>query len=801
MTSSYYETRGRNLDAPVIGTEEENYGVEAPNMTESVNKQITDQQKDIDSWAQLLISQYNHMHAEHSKWPSELLTLADKSYNVKKQWDDYQKKIEPYQRFHRSTVEYLNNVRAAKAEQGLEGGWIQEEDPKVLYNKAAIAVDKEVQGEEENRANEIEITSEVNAAAAQPDVSLEEKKELLQFGTRNSLRFEGLYAAEQNWEVYEAAADSTMKVVIPDGKGGWDLKVFNDASTPAEARMIKNAQLYHYLQANGDLAHGRTGMYKQKFVLPLMTKADASVKSQIEILAKAQEEAGNKIRAQDFRNQIKENPGIMVDHVNLYSKQLGSVAAAKADAVRITKQYIKTGEIKRPEVTAMLNYRFEAKDGSNPSIREYWKKETAEILKELRTVESEQRTDEENVVKAERERDAHEILAEARNRKVPYTSDEWFKIIQDYKLRHNIKDDSLLPQELRGYGTQQAVLDETIERDFYRRKNRGEELTARDLEGISDPELKAQLLQKLPQGGVNEDRMKSFITGAVVQKTKETDLRVDKTLKYRAYMDNAEIAFRRAYATARANGASHDEAETAAMDVVNRGLGIGPYQQDGDTNWASWGGALQDPSEVTNLGTTKAAIVKDRVGTLNSDKPWQGEEPHIAEALKYLNGDVTSMPSYYRLFPSIKRLPGNVVASPINLMKHRLKVLGLLKNDKPLPEDSLPLYLQDLLRKPDPSKTNRVIIEGNGAEVELTNSLEANRLYGTTPEEVVSQLRKNNQIALQYSSLDSSYSRTVDVPQELNDEFIAQVGDLPPYLQLNNLAPEVAKAFIGDVLT
>ncbi len=797
MTSSYFETMGRESLAPITGSEEENYGVEAPNMTKAVNEQITEQQQDIESWANLLIGQYNHMHAEHSKWPSQLLTLADKSYNVKKQWDAYQKKIEPYQRFHRSTVEYLNNVKAAKAE-GKEGGWIPEQDPKVLYNKAAIAVDKDVQQEEGIKANEIEVAGEVNAAAGQPGVSFEEKKELLQFGTRNSLRFEGLHAATENWEVYEAAANSTMKVVIPDGKGSYILKVFDDASTPAEARMIKNAQLYHYLQANGDLAHGRTGMYKQKFVLPLMVKADASVKTQIGILAKIQEEAGNKIRAQDFRNQIKENPGILVDHVNLYSGQLGSVAAAKADAVRIAKQYIKTGEIKRPEVTAMLNHRFEAKDGSNPSIREYWKKETSEILKSLRDAESAQRTDEEDVIKAERERDSHEILAEARNRKVPYTSDEWFKIIQDYKLRHNIKDDSLLPQELRGYGTKQGVLDETIRRDFIRRKNRGEELTARDLEGISDPDLKEELLQKLPKGGVNEEQMKSYITGAVVQKTRETDLRVDKSLKYRAYLDNAEIAFRRTYATAVANGADHNEATTAAMDAVNKGLGIGPHKVDGDTNWASWGGALQDPSEVTNLGTVKAAILKDRVGALNSDKPWQGEQPHIAEAIKYLNGDVTSIPSYYRLFPSIKRLPGNVVASPINLMKHRLKVLGLLKNDKPLPEDSLPLYLQDLLRKPDPSKTNRVIIEGNGVEdweLGLTSSLKKDK------EQIVSQLRKNNQIALQYLSLDSSYSRTVNVPQELNDEFIAQVGDLPPYLQLNNLAPEVAKAFIGDVLT
>ena len=40
----------------------------------------------------------------------------------------------------------------------------------------------------------------------------------------------------------------------------------------------------------------------------------------------------------------------------------------------------------------------------------------------------------------------------------------------------------------------------------------------------------------------------------------------------------------------------------------------------------------------------------------------------------------------------------------------------------------------------------------------------------------------------------------VDIPPNLNEEFIAQVGELPPYMRLENLQPEVAKAFVADTL-
>ena len=62
------------------------------------------------------------------------------------------------------------------------------------------------------------------------------------------------------------------------------------------------------------------------------------------------------------------------------------------------------------------------------------------------------------------------------------------------------------------------------------------------------------------------------------------------------------------------------------------------------------------------------------------------------------------------------------------------------------------------------------------------------------------ELRAKAQTSQQYALIDSSYRMLVDIPPNLNEEFIAQVGELPPYMRLENLQPEVAKAFVADTL-
>jgi len=134
-------------------------------------------------------------------------------------------------------------------------------------------------------------------------------------------------------------------------------------------------------------------------------------------------------------------------------------------------------------------------------------------------------------------------------------------------------------------------------------------------------------------------------------------------------------------------------------------------------------------------------------------------------------------------------------------MRYRLKSLGLIKDGElAIPEDDLPPYLQQQLRKPNPSKTLRVINNEDGIRLIDSSRFSSYDKGGDIEVDAVQELRSKAQTSQQYALIDSSYRTLVNIPEELNNEFLAQVGELPPYLQLNNLQPEVAKAFVADVL-
>ncbi len=65
---------------------------------------------------------------------------------------------------------------------------------------------------------------------------------------------------------------------------------------------------------------------------------------------------------------------------------------------------------------------------------------------------------------------------------------------------------------------------------------------------------------------------------------------------------------------------------------------------------------------------------------------------------------------------------------------------------------------------------------------------------------MLEKIRRQAQQAQRYSTTDIAYRNIVEIPPELNEEFTAQVGELPVYLQLANLQPEVAKALVADTL-
>ena len=642
MTSAYFESLGKQSEAPLLDIGgAENYGVEEPNQTDSVNKQIDDLQADTESQLNLMIDQYNVIHSQRKQFPTQLANLTKTGLELKTNYENYREEQEKWERFHRkmsvgaqADIQYMTSPTV----KNLQAVGAREDSDIQTYTKA------------EAEGNEVQTKLNGASAEAAAEGEVGEQRLLKEGGLiesdgigpalKKSMFYENAHQATQNFEMYWTLAVNRMKVQVIQPNGEPKYMSFNESTTIEEARYIANAIYYNYLVGNQDISKGVLGRYKRDLAIPLMKKVDAHVKTRIDTLIDIQTEAGNIQRANDLKYRIATNPDFGVEHVNLYKDELGSVKAAKLDLAYKVADLLKTGELTRADVAPMLDAEFHAHDSTpeKPHIvtmRDYWKPETGIMLKALRTAETAQMNEETAEYKQALELEGHEMVIEARERKTPYTAEEWYQKKLDLARKHNISIDQL-PDSVKGYDTKQDVDDDYWERDFYRRKNRGEELTAADLEGINDPKLKAELLAKLPKGGVTQEEMDNFITPYVNQKTQETDNNTSKTGKWKAYQDNARLEFRSVYAQARATGATHTEAIRAAREAVLKGLELG---KDGDSGWATWGGRGQDPNEIDALQQVKKGLNSNASNMLNSDTPWVGEQPHIREAINYINGD------------------------------------------------------------------------------------------------------------------------------------------------------------------
>jgi len=65
---------------------------------------------------------------------------------------------------------------------------------------------------------------------------------------------------------------------------------------------------------------------------------------------------------------------------------------------------------------------------------------------------------------------------------------------------------------------------------------------------------------------------------------------------------------------------------------------------------------------------------------------------------------------------------------------------------------------------------------------------------------LLARLRMKAHNASNYQTLDNTYRRLVNIPQRDQDEFLEIVGELPPWLQLDTLLPEVAKKLVRSKL-
>ena len=787
--SEWLQTLGRKSQAPVTaGSMEEYFSEEYSeevDLVKPVNAEIDRLQKDKEAQAQLLIQQYKHMYKQDTPG-QKLLKVMKQGVETKDELVKYMDFMKPMEEFHRGAMD-----NAYKGEVKWVDGEVQKEiDIEVAENQNKQAIEKAKANATGDEVHALEKgVTDVNG------ISQNEKKRYYFTNKRAAIEDSDFFLAEM-------AAGLQVPVPTPDGGVKWT--TLEQAGSIKEARYIANSIVYYYLYTNEHLTMGRPGRFKREFVKPMLKKIDGLVAKQANILSVARIEDARNRRAEELNSTILTNPGYAIDYVNIYKEVFnGDVRLAKLEMARHLADAARTGKLSEEVINNVLDHEFHT-NLSRPdkphirTMRDYWKNETRIIQNGLAAYRKSESEEIQERADAQLNLDVDQGLEEMRNSKEPWSNDkkqEWIKKL----MSENSISYEQLPDRAKNAFTASTVPDYDINYNLEQRVLKGETLKPSDLDGIKDYDMKKKWLKELG-GGIDTSRRDKIVQGYVDAKTQNTLGDAGRGLEWRAYEDNAVLAYNSAFAAAKATGANQAEAHTAAIEAVTTGLDI---KNPNNTSWSTFGaveGQTRDSGDRRNLGLAKSALAKNP-SLLDSDKPWIGEEPHIAEAVKYMQGsnDQKNLPVYYRNFPSLRKLPDGTVATPINLMKYRLNSLGLLKDNKPLPEDKLPPYLHELLRKPSPSKTLRVVNDEENDGINLIDPKQFDS-RGRDQAQAIEELRAKAQVSQQYALIDSSYRTLVNIPEELSNEFIAQVGELPPYMRLENLQPEVAKALVADTL-
>ena len=201
-----------------------------------------------------------------------------------------------------------------------------------------------------------------------------------------------------------------------------------------------------------------------------------------------------------------------------------------------------------------------------------------------------------------------------------------------------------------------------------------------------------------------------------------------------------------------------------------------------------------DTKRIKEVRDIREALKNDR-HMINSKEYWQGEEPHLLAALKYMDPDeAVDIPLFYKdIAEGIKGRNAH------EIMESRLISTGLLdeKNKKPIPERVLDLEKQiKLLNKPSPAKSLRVFTDLEGTELE--GLLEVSKFENL--DELTTAFRKGAATSNSYTTTDIDWIQQVKIDPQLREQYNAIFGDIPYYSSFDALLPGVAEKLVEDTL-
>ena len=432
-----------------------------------------------------------------------------------------------------------------------------------------------------------------------------------------------------------------------------------------------------------------------------------------------------------------------------------------------------------PEVIeGALGYLLSPNDGGpKRTVEEYLPAFATPIRKALTKANSDKYEEAKVALKMEQKNFIDQYINKWRESEESPSEEEVQKAAQEYRAKFGTNS-----PELSNYWSKQDIDDADIDLELEMRWSKSQEISAEDLDGITSSEIKAKWMSRVSEGGLSSKEITNrdnTIKTLVNRQTLETDGDKEKSFKWDTIYNNAIDRYDEVYRAERSQGQSHKAAKSAALKETMAYV----QTEDAAIRWLE----ARDETKADNINAARASILKDNSVIYSSDF-WQGEEPELKAALKYIKNGEGGLPQYYKSFPFIN-------LTPYELMQARLAATGMIKSSevKPIPERKLPPEQQDLLlNKPSPARTYRALLDDNGVEnmeqlLELTNF--------DTVEELIEALRINAERNNQTAGWEISQ---VNIDPALEEEHTQVVGEQPPFMRLNTMLPGVATAYVED---
>ena len=701
---------------PQMGTLKSNYDSEEPDFTKSVNDQIDSNQKQTDQHFDNLISMYNKIHTRDASKPEEFLkTLktGKKGYEdvkeFQKYWGDYYK----FSKRLKNQESEFSNIYGGENWETFQGKGSFDSDVQTeidskpsrdLVKSQAMDLGSQIQEDNPYEANELILG---------PDSSYAKENDMIE-------DLDSLLVHHEN--SYRPRAEAGMKIHIPgqftdDGQKVY--KTYNEAVDGEERRYISDVIDAWYAHKHEDIANGRIGYYKQKFITELIQRDKTRVKKELITDANALKEIQIENRAKELQIKIKKDPGFLVDYILTYKGfHKNKFALARKEAFDTLIRGVEVGTLTRADIEPVLDYEFLANDSTAEkehwvTARNYWRKDTRRLLKALSDSEKETYEENESMKDGAMKAKATDIIAKIDENDGPLTYKSVSDIQKDFMDKFGLRDPSQLPDIIKNLPYEGMNIDEDLDRELeWRHYTLNQRIEPQDIRGFTDPDLHkkwrdiARSQAGLTQG--QSTRRNGAVSAEVTARTMESDVNKAKTPKWQSNYEQAIREYDTTYNGIIANGGTDEDAHREAMKAVNDGLwkeispGVYQWDQRQDSGF--------DVKPARAINKIVRAIGKDN-DLILSNQPWDGESPHLKEAAKYLEksrkGIQVSQPAYYR------QIAKQIGMNTERLILNRLESTGVIKeNEFTIPEEkNLSAEHQQLLIKPSYAKTARVFLE------------------------------------------------------------------------------------------